>query len=119
MGSLRGDFMSYSTRNISKLQKTLAPEVYRNLDLDIVPERFRTELGDGSVLQGNKKIKALLNDPKKVEFFRQLTLMGDPLADALAARVPELGFKNLRSMLEQAVVNGVDSVEDAPQNSLH
>ncbi len=106
--------MSYSTQDITQLQKSLAPEVYGRLDLSIVPERFRTELGDGSVLQGNKKIQALLNDPQKVEFFRQLTLMGDPLADALAARIPELGFKNLRVMLELAVKNGVDSVKDAP-----
>jgi len=42
--------MSYSTQDITQLQKSLAPEVYGGLDLDIVPERFRTELGDGSVL---------------------------------------------------------------------
>ena len=106
--------MSYSTQDITQLQKSLAPEVYGGLDLDIVPERFRTELGDGSVLQGNKKIQALLNDPQKVEYFRQLTLMGDPLADALAAKIPELGFKKLRAMLDLAIKNGVDSVKDAP-----
>ena len=106
--------MSYSTLDITQLQKSLAPEVYGNLNLDIVPERFRTELGSASVLQGNEKIQALLNDPQKVEFFRQLTLMGDPLADALAAKVPELGFKNLRAMLDLAVKDGVDSVKGAP-----
>ena len=72
--------MSYSTQEISTLQKTIAPSVYGDLDLDIEPERFRTQLGENSIIRKNKRIQALLQDEQKVEFFRQLTLMGDPLA---------------------------------------
>ena len=74
--------------------------------MDIAPERFRTELGENSIIKDNPRIQSLLNDPEKVEFFRQLTLMGDPLADALAARIPELGYKKVRAMLDQAASEG-------------
>lgn len=107
--------MSYSTQEISTLQKTIAPSVYGDLDLDIEPERFRTQLGENSIIRKNKRIQALLQDEQKVEFFRQLTLMGDPLADAFAARIPEMGYKKARAMLDQAAAHGVDTVKDAPQ----
>lgn len=107
--------MSYSTRDVSQLQKTIAPAVYGDLDLDITPERFRTELGENSIIKDNPRIQALLADADKVEFFRQLTLMGDPLADAFAARIPELGYKKARAMLDKAAEEGIDKVPDAPQ----
>lgn len=107
--------MGYSTRNISELQKSIAPTVYGPLDLDISPERFRTELGANSTVRNNPRIQALLADQEKVEFFRQLTLMGDPLADAFAALIPKLGFPKARAMLDQAAAHGVASVQDAPQ----
>lgn len=106
--------MAYSTHDISRLQKTLAPSVYGPLDLDIVPERFRTELGENSILRGNPRYEALLADTRKVELFRQLTLMGDPLADAFAAKIPEIGFPRARAMVERAAELGIDAVSDAP-----
>lgn len=110
--------MGYNTRNISELQKTIAPAVYGPLDLDITPERFRTELGPNSIKANDKRIRALLADKEKVEFFRQLTLMGDPLADAFAALIPKLGYPKARAMLDQAAAHGVASVPDAPQELL-
>ncbi|HET8707914.1 MAG TPA: oxygenase MpaB family protein [Pseudomonadales bacterium] len=107
--------MGYSATDIITLQKTIAPKVYGDLDLSITPERFRTELGENSIIKNNARIQALLKDEKKVEFFRQLTMMGDPLADAYAALVPEIGFKKARAMLDQALEEGVDSVKDAPK----
>lgn len=107
--------MGYSSRNISALQRSLAPKVYGSLDLDITPERFRTELGPNSIVRNNKRIQALLDNPEQVEFFRQLTLMGDPLADAFAALIPKLGFPKARVMLDQAASQGIASVPDAPQ----
>jgi len=107
--------MGYSSTDIINLQKTIAPSVYGDLDLTITPERFRTELGENSIIKDNKRIQQLLQDKQKVEFFRQLTMMGDPLADAYAALVPEIGFKKAREMLDQAVEHGVASVPDAPK----
>ena len=107
--------MSYSTRDVSQLQKTIAPAVYGDVDLDITPERFRTELGENSIVKDNPRIQALLQDPEKVEFFRQLTLMGDPLADAFAATIPEIGYPKARAMLDKAAEEGIDKVPDAPK----
>ena len=69
--------MTYSTRDVSQLQKSIAPAVYGALDLDITPERFRTQLGENSIIKDNPRIQTLLADTEKVEFFRQLTLMND------------------------------------------
>jgi hypothetical protein len=106
--------MSYSERNVSAMQKRIAPRVYGDLDLDITPERFRRELGENSILKNNARVAELLADPEKVEFFRQLTLMGDPLADAYAALIPELGFRNISEMLNAAIEQGIAAVKDAP-----
>lgn len=107
--------MSYSTHDIIGLQKSIAPKVYGDLDLTITPERFRTELGPNSTLRNNARVQALLADDQKVELFRQLTLMGDPIADAYAAKIPELGFRKVNEMLDQAIEHGIDSVENAPE----
>ncbi len=107
--------MSYSTRNVSEMQRAIAPSVYQDLDLELQPERFRTTLGENSQKKGDKHVEAKLNNEQEVEFFRQLTLMGDPVADAYATLIPELGMKKIRGMLEQAIDNGIDSVEDAPK----
>lgn len=106
--------MAYSTHDIIGLQKSIAPSVYGPLDLTIHPERFRTELGENSILRGDARIEGLLADKEKVELFRQLTLMGDPLADAFAARIPELGFPAVRAMIERAGEHGIDAVKNAP-----
>lgn len=107
--------MSYSTNNISELQKQIAPSVYGEIDLDIQPERFRTALGENSQKKGDKHVEAQLANKEQVELFRQLTLMGDPIADAYAALIPDIGIKKARAMLDQAVEQGIDTVTDAPQ----
>lgn len=107
--------MGYKQKNISEYQRQVAPEVYGKLDLDIQPERFRTELGANSMIKNNHRINALLNDKERVEFFRQLTLMGDPLADAFATTISDIGFRKAREMLDQAATEGVRSVKDAPE----
>jgi hypothetical protein len=104
----------YTTTDIIGLQRQLAPSLYGKIDLTLDPERFRRTLGENSILRKKPRIQALLADQQKVEFFRQLTLMGDPLADALAARVPDLGFKKIRGLLDEALEKGVDQVPDAP-----
>jgi hypothetical protein len=41
-------------------------------------------------------------------------MMGDKVADAYAALIPEYGFRTLVAMLEEACENGVEAVPDAP-----
>lgn len=111
--------MSYSSRNITEMQRTIAPSVYGSIDLDIQPERFRTELGENSRRKGEKNVEEKLKDKEQVEFFRQLTLMGDPIADTYAALIPEIGIKKAREKLNQALDEGIEKVEDAPVELLN
>ncbi len=53
--------------------------------------------------------------PARVERIRNYTMMGDKVADAYAALIPEYGFRNLVTMLEEACENGVEAVPNAPQ----
>lgn len=105
--------MAYSTHDIITLQKTLAPSVYGPLDLERTPERFRRELGPKSSLAKKPRFRAMLADEKRVELFRQLTWMGDPLADAFAATIPSLGFARARQLVDRAAEHGIDSVPEA------
>lgn len=110
--------MAYSSLDISKMQRKIAPDIYNNIDLDFQPERFRTEMDsapDGMFRWVDPKVPArFLEDKEEVEVYRQLTLMGDPIADAFAARIPELGFQQARNMLDKALDEGVEAVKDAP-----
>lgn len=110
--------MAYSRTDVSDMQREIAADVYGKIDLDITPERFRTEIDSRPTgFSRNINIKDLekfLEDPKEVELYRQLTLMGDPIADAFAAKIPELGFRQARAMLDKALEEGIDNVEDAP-----
>lgn len=105
--------MAYSTHDITQLQKSIAPSVYGAIDLDQTPERFRTELGEKSSLRNVPRFPAMLADSRRVELFRQLTMMGDPLADAFAATIPSIGFPRARKLVDQAAAHGIDSVPDA------
>jgi hypothetical protein len=111
--------MAYSRLDISTMQKEIAPEIYNKIDLDFMPERFRTTLDsnpDGMFRWVNPEVpKRFLQDKEEVEIYRQLTLMGDPIADAFAAKFNEIGFANARAMLDKALDQGIDSVPDAPQ----
>lgn len=110
--------MAYSTRDVSKMQREIAPEIYEKIDLDIQPERFRSTIDSkpGGFMRAVaiKDLEKFSKDPEEMELFRQLTLMGDPIADAFAAKFSEIGFAQARGMLDKALDEGIDSVEDAP-----
>lgn len=105
----------YDFDNILEVQQRMAPHTYERIDFSRTPERFRTRLGDNSKLQRNARIKAMLENPEKVEHFRQLTLMGDPVADACATLFPKMGFARARALLDEALEKGIDAVTDAPE----
>ncbi len=109
--------MAYSTHDISNMQREIAPEVYEKIDLDIQPERFRTKIDselDGLMRSLNRDdFDKLLEDPEEIDFYRQLSLMGDPIADAFAARFPELGYDKARGMLDKVLEEGLENVPEA------
>lgn len=98
-------------------QKKLIPSLYGKVDFDITPERFAEHMSDKSELSKKQDARRqkILSDPEKVERFRAYTMLGDNVADAYAALMPQYGFKRLIDMLKQACDEGIQSIEEPPQ----
>lgn len=98
-------------------QKTLIPSLYGNIDFTRTPERFAGGPDDPCLLPKRfaKKYRAdIIADKDKVERARAYTMLGDIVADAYAALLPQYGVRALISMLTVACEKGLDAVEDAP-----
>jgi hypothetical protein len=99
-----------------RVQRERIPVMYGQIDFSVVPERFTQELADRSSLPvrlGGKRA-ALLEDRERVAMLRAYTMLGDSVADAYAALLPQLGGRRLIAMLEEACAKGLDHVPDAP-----
>ncbi|MGJ3256002.1 MAG: oxygenase MpaB family protein [Alcanivorax sp.] len=101
-----------------RTQKTRIPSLYGDIDFDITPERFTDSMDIRSTLPtkfARKHREKILADKEKVERARAYTLLGDTVADAYAALMPEYSFRDLIGMLKKACDEGLDAVPDAPQ----
>lgn len=111
--------MTYSRNDVSAMCLELAPELYSQIDLNITPERFNDEVSPRALRAGKAfgedTVKHLMADKDQLDLFRQLTLMGDPIADAFVIKGKEIGFAKARQMLDEAIENGIESVVDAPE----
>ncbi|HET8706595.1 MAG TPA: hypothetical protein VFM46_09865, partial [Pseudomonadales bacterium] len=99
-------------------QKEIIPSLYGEVDFDIVPERFAG--GENDVWALPKKISQkyrarLLPDKEKMERARAYAMLGDTVADAYAALMPQFGFRKLVDMLKDACDHGVENVPGAPR----
>jgi hypothetical protein len=98
-------------------QKTLIPSLYGGVDFEAVPERFTRDVNEKSMLPGNFALKyrgKVLEDTDAVDRMLAYTMLGDNVADAYAALIPQHGFKRLIDMLVSACQHGIESVPDAP-----
>jgi hypothetical protein len=97
-------------------QRDRIPVMYGQIDFSIVPERFTDERSEASSLPARlvKKRAALLANRERVALMRAYTMLGDSVADAYAALLPQLGGRRLVSMLQQACAKGVENVPNAP-----
>ncbi len=106
-----------AVRTRVELQKTRLPQMYGDIDFTLRPERFTTDI-DGAERSIRPKLDLerprLLADTERVALIEAYTMLGDNVADAYAALIPEHGFRRLVEMLDQACDGGVDSVEGAP-----
>ena len=97
-------------------QQALIPEIYGSVDFGQLPERYVRDF-DLETLRPSRHrnyCERVLDNPELVERIRNYTMMGDKVADAYASLIPEYGFRALVSMLEQACDEGIESVENAP-----
>ncbi len=101
-----------------RAQKTRIPSLYGDIDFDVSPERFTDDINTRSALpeKFSRKYRGdILADKEKVERARAYTLLGDTVSDAYAALMPEYGFRNLITMLKKACDEGLEAVDNAPQ----
>lgn len=100
-----------------RAQKTANPAMYGKIDFAHVPERFTTDPRTQSILPkpfARKYRAALLRDTDRTERALAYTMLGDTVADAYAALLPQYGFHGLVDMLRVAAEKGVGAVNDAP-----
>lgn len=93
-------------------QQALLPQMYARVDFDRQPERF-TDDPALAVVRDRAPLGVQVTD-EEIELVRAYSMLGDVVADAYAALIPQYGFKRLIAMLVQACDQGVEAVEDAP-----
>lgn len=99
-----------------RAQKELIPSLYGDVDFNIVPERFTESLDEPSVLPkrlGHYRAQTLA-DKDAIARAKAYTMLGDNVADAYAALLPEYGFRRLIDMLKQACDHGLNSLDNPP-----
>jgi hypothetical protein len=98
-------------------QKTALPSMYGALDFDLVPERFAVGEDDETWFSAHGKEplrRKLLEDADMVARMEAYSKLGDAVADAYAALIPEYGLMTLIEMLTTACDKGIEAVENAP-----
>ncbi len=97
-------------------QRERIPTMYGQVDFSVVPERFTQVLADASTLPPRltKLRPTLLDDSERVALMRTYTMLGDAVADAYVALLPEYGGKRLITMLQDACDKGLEQVPNAP-----
>jgi hypothetical protein len=97
-------------------QKEAIAEIYGGVDFSILPERYVSDPDVSKIRSSRYRRYAerALTDPARLETIRNYTMMGDQVADAYAALIPEYGFRTLVDMLDDACAKGVEAVPNAP-----
>jgi hypothetical protein len=97
-------------------QRERIPTLYGQIDFSLVPERFTQDPADASSLPARlaKRRPALLENRERVAMLRAYTMLGDAVADAYAALLPQYGGRRLVAMLQEACAKGVEHVSNAP-----
>lgn len=97
-------------------QKALIPAMYGSFDFRLRPERLSGPDGEGAQMKGVSPAERarVFANPALLRRLEAYTLMGDLVADAYAALMPNYGFRRLVDMLVLACDAGVEAVADAP-----
>lgn len=96
-------------------QRLLQPDLYGDFDFDALPHRFTDEEGvDSALPPWVAPREEYLDDEVLLDLVATATMLGDVVADPYAALAPKYGMRGLVTMLQQACREGIDAVEDAP-----
>jgi hypothetical protein len=97
-------------------QATEIPAMYGRVDFSITPERFTVTPGDRTHLAPAylPRRPELLANAELVARIKAYTMIGDIVADAYTALMPQHGARGLITMLTEACDHGVENVPSAP-----
>jgi hypothetical protein len=109
------------TTSIQDLREKVARQkddlavMYGDIDFGLRPERFTVDPDTESHMRADLDQRPrLLANPELVGRIEAFTMLGDTVADAYAALLPDYGFQRLVDMLTEACDSGVESVAGAP-----
>lgn len=105
----------YSDTVLSQSQNV--PYIYGKINFGMIPERFTTDPDTKTQLDDRFKSdrQRLLANDELVKMMRDYTMTGDDTADAYAGLIHKYGFAEILKMLGIAVRQGIDAVENPPQ----
>ncbi|MBL1080202.1 DUF2236 domain-containing protein [Nocardia sp. 2] len=96
-------------------QRERQPDLYGHIDFGRQPYRLATQPGVASALpEWVAERDPILADPLVVELISTATMLGDTVADPLAAASAERSVTELVAMVRRACREGIEAVEDAP-----
>ncbi|WP_026342852.1 oxygenase MpaB family protein [Nocardia sp. BMG111209] len=96
-------------------QRELQPDLYGDMDFDKQPYRLATQPGVPSALpRWVADREPILADERTIELISTATMLGDTVADPLAALTAGHGVTELIAMVRLACREGVDAVLGAP-----
>ena len=98
-------------------QRDELPGMYGDIDFDAVPERLALGPDDETDLPPGMKVsrEELLADSDLIDIMTTATMLGDVVCDSYVARMPDFGMQRLIEMVRVACREGIDAVEDAPE----
>ena len=110
------------TTSIQDLREKVARQkddlavMYGDIDFEHRPQRFTDDPDAESHMRSEliDQRPRLLANTEQVARIEAFTMLGDTVADAYAALLPDYGFQRLVDMLTHACDNGVESVDGAP-----
>jgi len=90
--------------------------MYGGIDFDAVPERLALEPGAETDLPPQVKVtrEELFADTDLIDLMATATMLGDIVCDAYVALMPDYGMQELIRMVVLACSDGLDAVEDPP-----
>ncbi len=110
--------MSIDTlRDRVRHQRDELPGLYGDIDFDLVPHRLALEPDDETDLPPFVKVtrEELFEDADLIDLMTVATMLGDVVCDAYVARMPDFGMQGLIEMLRTACREGLDAVDDPPE----
>lgn len=97
-------------------QRDELPGMYGAIDFDAVPERLALEADAETDLPPQVKVtrEELFANTELIELMTTATMLGDIVSDAYVSRMPDFGMQRLIQMVVLACSDGIEAVDDAP-----